>query len=60
MVRAEATPLKQSLEFLVPVAEQIQTWDAEKKAEAAGVVAFFEKDPEREKYITRLTPADGR
>ncbi len=44
----------------MPVAEQIQTWDAEKKAEAAGVVAFFEKDPEREKYITRLTPADGR
>ena len=52
--------LKQSFEFLVRVAEQIQAWDAEKKAEAAGVVAFFEKDPKREKYITRLTPADGR
>jgi hypothetical protein len=52
--------LKQKLEFIVPVAERVQTWDAKKKAEMAGLVDFFEKDPEREKYITRLTPADGR
>jgi hypothetical protein len=52
--------LKQELEFIVPVAERVQTWDAAKKAEVAGLVDFFEKDPEREKYITRLTPADGR
>jgi hypothetical protein len=52
--------LKQELEFIVPVAERIQTWEAAKKAEVAGLVDFFEKDPEREKYMTHLTPADGR
>jgi len=52
--------LKKDLEFIVPVAEHVQTWDAAKKAEAAALVEFFEKNPEREKYMTRLTPADGR
>ena len=52
--------LKQELKFIVPVAERVQTWEAAKKAEVAGLVDFFEKDPEREKYMTYLTPADGR
>jgi hypothetical protein len=52
--------LKQKLEFIVPVAEQVQNWDAAKKAEVASLVDFFEKDPEREKYMTYLAPADGR
>ena len=52
--------LKKELEFVMPVADQVQSWDAEKKAEVANLVTFFEKDPEREKYMTRLTPADGR
>ena len=52
--------LKQELMFIVPVTERIQTWEAAKKAEVAGLVDFFEKDPEREKYMTHLTPADGR
>ena len=52
--------LKKELEFIVPVADQVQAWDAAKKAEAAALVEFFEKNPEREKYMTRLTAADGR
>jgi len=52
--------LKKELEVIVPVADQVQAWDAAKKAEAAALVEFFEKNPEREKYMTRLTPADGR
>jgi len=52
--------LRKDLEFIVPVADQVQAWDAEKKAEVAALVDFFEKDPERAKYMSRLTPADGR
>jgi hypothetical protein len=52
--------LKKELEFIVPVPDQIQNWDAAKKEEAAALVEFFEKGPEREKYMSRLTPADGR
>jgi hypothetical protein len=52
--------LKKDLEFIVPVPEQVQNWDAAKKAEVAALVDFFEKDPERAKYMSRLAPTDGR
>lgn len=52
--------LKKELEFTVPVADQVQAWDADKKAEVAALVDFFEKAPDRAKYMTRLSPTDGR
>jgi hypothetical protein len=57
---AKVETLRKELEFIVPVAEQVQAWDAEKKAEVAALVDFFERDPERAKYMSRLNPADGR
>jgi hypothetical protein len=51
---------KKELEFVVPVPEQVQAWDTEKKEQVRALVEFFEKDPERAKYMSRLTPADGR
>jgi hypothetical protein len=52
--------LKQELEFVMPVPEQVQVWETEKQEEARALVAFFEKDPERAKYMSRLAPTDGR
>jgi hypothetical protein len=52
--------VKKELQFLAPVEEQIRAWDAEKRAEAAQLVEFFQKDPDRAKYMTRLRPEDGR
>ena len=52
--------LKKDLEFTEPVADQVQAWDADKKAEVAALVEFFEKNPERAKYMSRLAPTDGR
>jgi hypothetical protein len=52
--------LKKELEFVVPVPEQVQAWETEKQEEARALVAFFEKDPERAKYMSRLAPTDGR
>ncbi len=52
--------LRKELEFTVPVADQVQAWDANKKAEVAALVEFFETNPERAKYMSRLAPTDGR
>jgi hypothetical protein len=52
--------LTKDLEFTEPVADQVQAWDADKKAEVAALVEFFEKNPERAKYMSRLAPTDGR
>jgi hypothetical protein len=52
--------MKKDLGFVVPVQEQVRAWDAEKKTAVAGLVDFFEKNPEREKYLTHLAPPDGR
>lgn len=52
--------LKAEMEYVVPVAEEVRAWDEAKKAEAQGLVNFFEKDPDREKYMGRLVPDDGR
>jgi hypothetical protein len=38
---ATVETLKKELEFIVPVAEQVQTWDAAKIAEVAALVEFF-------------------
>lgn len=53
MMRAE-------LEYVVPVVEEVQAWDAGKKQEALRLVDFFEKSPDREKYIGHLVPEDGK
>jgi hypothetical protein len=52
--------MKNELGFVVPVEEEIRAWDATKKPEARELVDFFEKNPEREKYMGHLTPPDGR
>ena len=52
--------LKTEMEYVVPVEEEVRAWDEAKKAEAQGLVNFFEKDPDREKYMGRLVPDDGR
>ncbi len=52
--------LKKDLEFIMPVADQVQAWDATKKAEVAALVDFFEKNPERAKYMRPLASTDGR
>jgi hypothetical protein len=51
---------KSEMEFITPVAEEVRAWDESKKEEARGLVNFFEKDPDREKYLGRLSPDDGR
>ena len=52
--------LKNELGFVAPVEEEIRTWDAMKKPELRELVDFFEKNPDREKYMGRLTVLDGR
>jgi hypothetical protein len=52
--------LKKELEFTVPVDDQVLAWDADKKAEVAALVEFFETNPERAKYMSCLAPTDGR
>jgi len=52
--------LKAEMEYVVPVEEEIRTWDSAKKEVVVGLVNFFEKDPDREKYMGRLVPDDGR
>ena len=55
-----AEPLTKELEFVVPVPAQTQAWETERRAQVRGLVAFFEKDPERAKYLGHLAPTDGR
>jgi hypothetical protein len=52
--------MKPELEFVVPVKEEVQAWDAAKTAEVRALVDFFERDPDRAKYLGRLIPEDGR
>jgi hypothetical protein len=52
--------IKQDLQFIAPVEANVKTWDTEKKSEIVELVEFFRKNPDREKYMTRLRPEDGR
>ena len=52
--------LKKELEFNVPVVEQVQAWETERQEQVRGIVDFFERDPERAKYLGHLAPTDGR
>lgn len=51
---------KAELAYVVPVESEVRNWETEKKVEAMGLVAFFETNPDREKYTGHLKPDDGR
>ena len=51
---------KSEMQYITPVAEEVRAWDEAKREEARGLVNFFEKDPDREKYMGHLGPDDGR
>jgi hypothetical protein len=55
-----AETLMKDLEYVVPVPDEIQAWETERKEQVRALVDFFERDPEREKYLGHLVPTDGR